>query len=283
MKQVEGYEGRKLLVPSLEDALRALEGGTPREKAEMKNILDALSHYQNDAVKAAAPADLWRQMRSLQDSLEDRFATEARKKGFDMETQSEMRQSPGPFGRRIPEEKDLFFLAGSLCIHAIPRVSATHIDVMPYLFDEDGAIREREEFVKAYRERNSEPHYTWGRAEAELDDEELCMLRELLEDTGLSIEDVKDVKEGQWATLELDLFNRRYEMVRDEDECVERAREGLEDGEMWRMQVQQGNTTKGLDDWVEEVLDIDGWEPELCCYDGTSHTTKGGYVYWRSG
>lgn len=282
MQQVEGYEGRKLLMPSLEEALSAVEGGTPKEKAEMKNVLDALSHYQNGAVRAAVPADLWERMRLLQDSLEDRFAAEARKKGFEMETQTEMRQRQSLFGRNIPEEKELFFLAGSLSVRAISRVSGAHIDVMPYLFDEDGSIREQEEFVRAYQERNPEPRYTWEKAGAELDDEEAGMLREFLEDMGLAIEDVKDVKEGRWVTLEVDLYNKKYEMMRNEDGCIEKARESLEDGEIWKMQVQQGSTTKGLDDWVEEVLSIDGWESELCRYDGVSHTTKGGYVYWRS-
>ena len=38
------------------------------------------------------------------------------------------------------------------------------------------------------------------------------------------------------------------------------ARERLEDGELWRMAVESGTTTQGLDDWINEVLKIDGWE-----------------------
>ena len=39
----------------------------------------------------------------------------------------------------------------------------------------------------------------------------------------------------------------------------ENARKYLEDGELWQMADQSGNTTSGLSDWVEEVLSIDGW------------------------
>lgn len=42
------------------------------------------------------------------------------------------------------------------------------------------------------------------------------------------------------------------------DNAVSRSRESLEDGELWRQAVEANNTTQGLEDWIEEVLSIDG-------------------------
>lgn len=42
------------------------------------------------------------------------------------------------------------------------------------------------------------------------------------------------------------------------DEAVERTREQLEDGEYWRMAVEDERTTLGLDEWIEYVIDNDG-------------------------
>lgn len=50
----------------------------------------------------------------------------------------------------------------------------------------------------------------------------------------------------------------------DSDTGEERARDYLtDDTEMWKLAVEGDNTTKGLDDWVEEVISVDGWEHVL--------------------
>ena len=41
-------------------------------------------------------------------------------------------------------------------------------------------------------------------------------------------------------------------------EAVKQAREQLEDGEIWKQAVEAGTTVDGLEDWIEEVLLIDG-------------------------
>jgi hypothetical protein len=46
-------------------------------------------------------------------------------------------------------------------------------------------------------------------------------------------------------------------------EAERRAKEYLEDGELWKMAVENDNTTLGLDDWVDYVLSVDGWESQI--------------------
>jgi hypothetical protein len=49
----------------------------------------------------------------------------------------------------------------------------------------------------------------------------------------------------------------------EENKGEEKAREMLEDGDMWKEAVRGDNTTQSLSDWVENVLDNDGWENVL--------------------
>lgn len=67
-----------------------------------------------------------------------------------------------------------------------------------------------------------------------------------------------------------------------EEEGEERARESLEDGELWRQAVEAEHTTQSLNDWVDDVLNIDGWETTLDAnyfgeYEGESY-----YSTWDS-
>lgn len=64
------------------------------------------------------------------------------------------------------------------------------------------------------------------------------------------------------------------------------AKERLEDGELWKMAVESGHTTLGLDDWVELVLSTDGWESQFDFdYDISPTDYDGKEYHWdnRSG
>ena len=67
-----------------------------------------------------------------------------------------------------------------------------------------------------------------------------------------------------------------------EREGEEKAREYLEDGELWKMAVESGNTTSGLSDWVDEVLSMDGWEPQLDVTSTGEHNGIDYYMRWAS-
>ncbi len=66
-----------------------------------------------------------------------------------------------------------------------------------------------------------------------------------------------------------DLLEYEEYLVLTDDEADERAREYLEDGELWRMAITNNNEIRGLDEWIEDVLNIDGRASELNHYDGT--------------
>jgi hypothetical protein len=77
--------------------------------------------------------------------------------------------------------------------------------------------------------------------------------------------------EGDFITLKIDVDGDYFSVsgstfdddIFSFDEGLARAREDLEEGELWRMSVEAGTTERSLDDWVEDVLNIDGWEHVL--------------------
>jgi len=63
------------------------------------------------------------------------------------------------------------------------------------------------------------------------------------------------------------------------------ARESLEeDGEDWKMAVEAGNTELGLSDWVQFMLDVNGWENVIdCSLYPEQHEIDGVEYCYRSG
>lgn len=56
-----------------------------------------------------------------------------------------------------------------------------------------------------------------------------------------------------------------------DDELEDLAREYLtDDPSLWIESVKAGSTTQGLDDWVDDVISMDGWANVLNSWDGTS-------------
>lgn len=64
-----------------------------------------------------------------------------------------------------------------------------------------------------------------------------------------------------------------------EDELNAVAKDYLDDGyydDLWKEAVAADHTTKGLSDWLQEVIDTDGWCPVINTYDGSYDEYKVG-------
>ena len=70
-----------------------------------------------------------------------------------------------------------------------------------------------------------------------------------------------DTERGRFSISGVEYDGSDYLFTEEEGES--RARDYLEDGELWRMCVEAGNTTAGLDEWVDDVLNFDGWMETL--------------------
>lgn len=90
---------------------------------------------------------------------------------------------------------------------------------------------------------------------------------------------IKIDTEGGYYSITHDTFDA---IVMSEEEGETRARESLEDGEIWRSCVEAKSTEESLSDWVENVLDIDGWQHVLDVKEFGSHDDVNYYLNWTS-
>lgn len=80
-------------------------------------------------------------------------------------------------------------------------------------------------------------------------------------------------------------FSITHESTREfmtEEEGEEKARESLEDGELWKMAVEAGSTEQSKEDWIDHVLDVDGWEHVLDAEYLAEYEGKSYYKTWDS-
>ena len=117
----------------------------------------------------------------------------------------------------------------------------------------------------------------------ELDDEIRRKVEAVKENERLKIQNVEDDN----SIIIITAGEKEFKILTGgEEQGEELARESLEDGELWKNAVSCGYTTSGLDDWIDGILSIDGWENEIGGYDGRCRyatTTKGEeVVYYRS-
>lgn len=180
-------------------------------------------------------------------------------------------------------ERYLYVLSGLPQVSEVPFSDKTGVELeQQELFNKDGSLREMPQTLELLKIRIGK---------------DILLIDEMLENDEIT-EDVANtvkaiMKEQDLEELhELDQdYNGNYTMCcgstewtwRDrESEAEEEVREYLEDGELWRMAVEAEQTIRSLDDWIEEVINIDGWQSQLCRYDGCSYELPDGKVYWRT-
>jgi hypothetical protein len=148
------------------------------------------------------------------------------------------------------------------------------------LFNEDGSLMSENETMEKLRERIGEPKSDLDQMveDGDIEQETADIVKEIMEAEGL--DEVTEVDEDNKTFTS---GNREYTWMDSEDDAEVRARESLEDDTyLWKEAVQADNTTLGFDDWVDYVLNMDGWASVINSYDGSYETLKDGQVYWRS-
>lgn len=78
------------------------------------------------------------------------------------------------------------------------------------------------------------------------------------------------------------ITHETYGELLTEAEGEQRGREYLEDGELWKQSVEAGNTTQSLANWVDDVLNIDGWENLLDVKYFGVYNDESYYIAWSS-
>jgi len=258
------YEGRTIWNIGREEAEIMLHGGA-NELYALYEICDKTWLYQDS-----------------KDKENSKMAGEYKKKAE--EALKEIMQKKGyPIGKEnsFDEKRDEYIhFTGGVRVHQLPFTDKWNIDVGKYLFDEKGELKAWTEVKNSIREDIEKEEFDLG----ELDSEIRRLVEVVKKEEGLEIQDV-DIEDD--STITITAGGKEFKILRGgKDQGEELAREDLEDGELWKMAVSDGNTTLGLGDWIDEVLSIDGWENQICRYDSRCRcaTTAEGeeVVYYRS-
>ena len=86
-------------------------------------------------------------------------------------------------------------------------------------------------------------------------------MKKLIGETGESVVVLEFRKNRYFSVCGTEYGGTQYLFTEEQGE--ERARDYLEDGELWRVCVDAEQTTQGLSEWVEDVLNMDGWMETL--------------------
>lgn len=110
-----------------------------------------------------------------------------------------------------------------------------------------------------------------------MDREEI--IAEIEEDLG---EKITEFVEGELFRFETE-DGIHYEGCEDEDIAERIARERLEDYPEEVLGLEGiALTYFDLDRFIDDCMNMDGWQHSLCSYNGCNEETKNGIVYWRA-
>jgi len=169
---------------------------------------------------------------------------------------------------------------GNIKVSEVPFSSESNIDILEKeLFNDDGSLRHVTETLAMLKARIGLKVLDLGEMveNEEITEETKETVMAIMKEQGL--EEIHEIDEDNRTFTS---GSQEWTWMNSEEEAEALAREYLEDGEIWRMQVEAEETTDSLDDWIDQVLSSDGWQSELCRYDGQSYDLPDGKVYWRT-
>lgn len=169
--------------------------------------------------------------------------------------------------KKSEAEDYLHSTGGSIQVHQVPFSAEWNIELkLDELCNPDGSVRTKEETLALLKERIGVETFN---LEYETEDTRNHILA-ILEAEELDMEDLHDVN-GQ----ELTTGAQEFRWFIDDDEAEEEARVYLtDDDDLWKGAVAAGNTTDGLEVWVQDVLSTDGWAQILGGYDGEERVAQ---------
>lgn len=159
--------------------------------------------------------------------------------------------------------------------------SERNIELTPKeLFNDDGTLRTMQETLDLLRERIGEDNLQIDKMaeNGEIEQETADIVKAIMKEQNL--EEIQEIDEDNRT---LKAGESEWTWRKNDNEAEEEVRENLEDDDYsWKEAVANDNTTLGFDEWIDEVINVDGWQNSLCTYDGQSYELPSGVVYWRS-
>lgn len=233
MKRIIGYNGKSIISATDEDIRGIVSKGTQKDIISLFVLLKIASHHRKTST-----------------DLEDLVEVILISAGWEVHIKDNLQKELSPCYIHDALNK--------LAVHEVPFSHESNIYLEKNeLFDKKGKVRKKEQTLKLLKKRI-------GEKEIETDFLEDCVRLPV----------VAIFKEEHLSLLHqvggriLRSGNREFQWYFSEKEMEEEAREMLEDGDEWRAAVADENTSLALDDWIEEVIRIDGVAQTLPTYDG---------------
>jgi len=264
MEIIKGYEGKKVKLFSYEEINKALKEGKDLEVFEIYKETNNLLHFQSDKCKAYKNLNL-KHYGKLSSKLKEKVIEIVKEKGFDTENGTNR--------------------FNSFCLS----IDDTNKREESINFEEllkegfcNGRLLEKYRIVNKFSEIKDEDINEIIEKIRDLETEQLRALLEFIKDENIDFTEIRNIEVESEEYLRIDFFNREYVLLTD-NEGERKAREYLEDDtEMWRMAVDGGHTESSFSEWVDEVLNIDGWAQTLNSYDGCSNYLFKNWEYMRT-
>ncbi len=267
--------------PTLKEYDRAFEESTPiLEQIKMFARISAISHFQKRKTKEHNLFEVVTN-HSKKNELEEIIAVKLRKQGYEVQTQSNVDK-----WNSMKDNHIHFGIGEGICLHEIPRIKECNLEVTNYIVDKKGNIRNYDELVKVYQEKNAPEPTDFEELTEDLDDTKKKMVKEFMEDEKLTCEDISSIEENYDGDgLLVDIGNRQYTIMQSEDVAEQVAFAQIDDdSEMeyfWREKIKSDEGyTGGLEQFIQDVKD-DGWVYQLSRYDHNYEVTKSNFVYFR--
>ena len=124
------------------------------------------------------------------------------------------------------------------------------------------------------------------------DDSEQKLINQFLKSEDFDLEDIDDIRESDMYdldSLEIVFGNQEYYIILDDTEINQKLRNYMkDDGSEYPYFYTEGIKSGDIDptstcfnDWIDQILDYDGWESVIGTYDGSSCELDGNAVYFR--
>lgn len=175
-------------------------------------------------------------------------------------------------------------ICGMPCVSEVSFSDERNIELTEReLFNDDESLRERKRTLYELRRRIGKDILDIDKM---FEEHEICedvaeTLKAIME--AQDLEELHELTQGYGGNYIMRCGSESWTWRDSESDAESEARESLEDDDyLWKQAVQADNTTLGFDDWVDHVLNMDGWAHILCGYDGCSYELDDGKVYWRT-
>jgi len=265
MKLIKAYDNKPVKLFTYSEINKALKDGTAKQVFEMAIETTNLVHWQDSSKKIYKGLNI-KHYSVLRDKLNAKLGSFLQLAGYHFDSSKQDWFNTSCYSIDDPSQRESRILAEEFALKA---------------FDAKGNLKSHSELIKSTSAVNDESIKSICVQISSLDLDQLRAFLEFVKDTGIDYKYIQDIEVSSHNCFIVKLYNREYTILT-ERKAEELARESLEDGEYWEECVKAGRTEQSKEDWIDDVLNSDGWASQLNSYDGSEEWLYGDWHYFRS-